>query len=82
MFKIDILYIHYILRRSYEETYYPPKSLNSGRAAYVERNCEMIEHSHYCIIYYNEHNAPSTRKSGTKIALNYAMNQRKIIIKV
>ncbi len=74
-------YKNYLLG-SYEDTYYPPKILNSGRAAYVERNYEMIDHSHYCIVYYNKQRAPTARKSGTKIALNYAIKQRKAIIKV
>lgn len=67
-------YKNYLLE-SYEDTYYPEKILNSGRAAYVERNYEMIDNSHYCIVYYDEPNAPTTRKSGTKIALDYAIKQ-------
>ena len=34
-------YKNYLLE-SYEDTYYPEKILNSGRATYVERNYEMI----------------------------------------
>ena len=66
---INEQYTNYLLE-SYEDTYYPEKILNSGRAAYVERNYEMIDKSHYCIVYYDEANAPTTRKSGTKIALD------------
>ncbi|MBE6770347.1 MAG: DUF1273 domain-containing protein [Ruminococcaceae bacterium] len=72
-------YKDYLLE-SYEDTYYPEKILNSGRATYVERNYEMIDKSHYCIVYYDEENAPSTRKSGTKIALDYAIRKQKHII--
>ena len=72
-------YKNYLLE-SYEDTYYPDKILNSGRAAYVERNYEMINKSHYCIVYYDEPNAPTTRKSGTKIALNYAVKHKKEVI--
>ena len=72
-------YKNYLLE-SYEDTYYPEKILNSGKAAYVERNYEMIDKSHYCIVYYDEENAPSTRKSGTKIALDYAIRKQKHII--
>ncbi len=68
------------LRKSYEESYYPQKLLGAGRAAYVERNYEMIERSKYCIVYYDEKNAPTTRKSGTKIALDYAVKMKKKII--
>ena len=67
-------YKNYLLE-SYEGTYYPEHILSSGRAAYVERNYEMIDKSHYCIVYYDEPNAPTTRKSGTKIALNYAIKK-------
>ena len=72
-------YKNYLLE-SYEDTYYPEKILNSGRAAYVERNYEMINESQYCIVYYDEAIAPSTRKSGTKIALDYAIKKQKHII--
>jgi len=74
-------YKNYLLE-NYEVTYYPEKIRNSGRASYVERNCEMINHSHYCVVYYDAPNAPITRKSGTKIALDYAMKKRKTIINV
>lgn len=71
-------YKNYLLE-SYEDTYYPEKILNSGRIAYVERNYEMINKSKYCIVYYDEPNTPTTRKSGTKIALDYAIKQGKQI---
>ena len=74
-------YKNYLLE-NYEETYYPERILNSGKAAYVERNREMIDKSHYCIVYYDENSAPTTRKSGTKIALDYAIKQCKSIIRV
>jgi len=74
-------YKKYLLE-NYEETYYPERILNSGKAAYVERNREMIDNSHYCIVYYDENSAPTTRKSGTKIALDYAIKQCKYIIRV
>lgn len=65
----------------YEDTYYPEKIRGSGRAAYVERNYEMINKSKYWVVYYDEGNAPTTRKSGTRIALDYAIkHKRKIYI--
>ena len=70
------------LLKSYEDTYYPEKILNSGKASYVERNYEMINSSYFCILYYNELNTSITRKSGTKIAFDYAVNQGKKIITV
>ena len=78
---INEQYTNYLLE-SYEDTYYPEKILNSGRAAYVERNFEMINNSKYCIVYYDEQNTPTTRKSGTKIALDYAIKKRKQIINI
>ncbi|MBQ9976786.1 MAG: DUF1273 family protein [Clostridia bacterium] len=72
-------YLTYLLK-SYDETYYPEKLLGAGNAVYVERNYEMINNSEYCVIYYDEAYAPTTRKSGTKIALDYAIKKRRKII--
>jgi len=74
-------YKRYLLE-NYEDTYYPEKIINSGRASYVERNYEMIDKSSYCVVYYDKLDIPTTRKSGTEIALNYAKRKRKNIIKV
>ena len=78
---IDDGYKEYLLK-SYEDTYFPEKIVGSGRAVYVERNCEMINKSRFCVVYYDEENLPSKRKSGTKIAFEYAQKQGKEIIKV
>ena len=75
---IDEQYTNYLLE-SFEDTYYPEHIRNSGKAAYVERNYEMINKSKFCIVYYDQPNAPTTRKSGTKIALDYAIKQGKQI---
>ena len=72
-------YLTYLLK-SYDDTYYPEKLHGAGRAAYVERNYEMINNSKYCIVYYDEQNAPTTRKSGTKIALDYAIKKGREVI--
>lgn len=77
---IDDNYQAYLLE-NYEDTYYPEKIIGSGKAAYVERNCEMINNSRFCVVYYDEQNAPTTRKSGTKTALDYAVKHKKDIIK-
>ncbi|MBQ8747797.1 MAG: DUF1273 family protein [Clostridia bacterium] len=61
----------------YEDTYYPEKIIGAGKGVYVERNYEMIDRSRFCIVYYDEPNAPAIRKSGTKIALDYAVKQKK-----
>ena len=67
---------------NYEDTYYPEKIMNAGKASYVERNYEMIDNSQFRIVYYNEQEAPTIRKSGTKIALDYAIKRYKKIIRV
>lgn len=74
-------YKKYLLE-SYENTYYPDKIMNAGRASYVERNYAMIDNSCYCIVYYDKATAPTTRKSGTKIALDYAIKKCKNVINV
>ena len=74
-------YKNYLLE-SYEDTYYPEKIKNSGKAVYIKRNFEMIDNSQFCIVYYNDSNSPTTRKSGTKIALDYAIKQSKNIINI
>ena len=76
---IDENYRDYLLE-SYEDTYYPEKIRGSGRAAYVERNCEMINKSRFCVIYYCGQKYPKSGRSGTKIALDYAEKHSKIII--
>ena len=68
------------LLQSYEDTYFPQRILNAHKAVYVERNCDMIDHSRFCVLYYDEDKAPLTRKSGTKIALAYAEKHQKDII--
>ncbi len=74
---INEQYTNYLLE-SCEDTYYPEHIRSSGRAAYVERNYEMINKSNFCIVYYDEPNAPTTRKSDTKIALDYVIKKRKL----
>ena len=70
------------LLENYDDTYYPQKIIRSGKASYVERNFEMIDSSRFCIVYYNKKSEPTTRKSGTKIALDYAVKHNKEIINI
>ncbi len=74
-------YKNYLLER-YEDTYYPETIIGSGRAVYIKRNYEMIDNSRFCIVYYNEKQVPATGKSGTKIALDYAIKKGKHVIKL
>lgn len=74
-------YENYLLQH-YEDSYYPEKLLGAGRAVYVERNYEMIDRSQFCIVYFDQENMPLHRKSGTEIALEYAIKKGKKIIKL
>ncbi|MBR6533116.1 MAG: hypothetical protein IKT44_01650 [Clostridia bacterium] len=74
-------YKSYLLER-YEETYFSKKAVNVKRAVYVQRNYEMINKSQYCVFYYKEDYLPKNRKSGTKIAFDYAVKNRKKIIRL
>ena len=76
--EISDVYRAYLLRR-YEDTYYPQKALNAGKAVYVRRNYEMIDKSNFCVVYYREEYSPASRKSGTKCALDYALKNKRII---
>ena len=78
---IDKKYESYLLK-SYERTYYPEKIKKCGVAVYIKRNYEMIDKSQYCIVHFNEFEKPTDRKSGTEIALNYAVKKGKEIIKL
>ena len=77
---IDESYKEYLLER-YEDTYFPKAVEGAGKASYVKRNCEMIDNSRFCIVYYKEDYTPKSRKSGTKIALDYAKKKKKSIIR-
>lgn len=77
---IDESFEEYLLE-CYEDTYFPKSVLGTGKASYVKRNCEMIDNSRFCIVYYKEDYTPKGRKSGTKIALTYAEKKKKTIIR-
>lgn len=86
-------YEKYLLENC-EETYYPERAINASKAVYVERNCEMIDKSDYCIVYYKDASLPPRRKNsrrdlfdyqpkaGTGIAYKYAVQKKKEIINV
>ena len=65
----------------------PNKILNAGRAAYVERNYHMIDRADICIFYLDKTYSPLNGQpsnnhlaSGTKLAYNYAIFKKKVII--
>ncbi|MBO7208271.1 MAG: DUF1273 family protein [Clostridia bacterium] len=75
-------YREYLLK-SCEDTYFPEKIINAGRARYVERNCEMLDKSSFCVIYYDENYIPKKSKnSGTKIAYDYAKKKGVNVINI
>ena len=86
-------YKDYLLE-DYEDTYFPEKAINAGKASYVERNQIMIDKSDFCIVYYNEENPPPMRKHSkrdlfayqpkreTKLADDYAKKKGKTIIRL
>ena len=47
---------------------------------YAEHNYEMIDNSRFCIVYCDEEYSPKKRKSGTRIALDYAKKKAREII--
>ena len=77
---IDDSYKEYLLE-NYEDTYYPDSILRAGRAVYIKRNKIMIDESEYCVFYCKEAWSKE-RKSGTKIALEYAMKHNKTIYRL
>ncbi len=66
----------------------------AGKGSYVERNQSMIDHSDFCVFYYDETYRPKPRKSskqsvtfyqpksGTAVAYIYAQKMTKTIINV
>ncbi len=68
------------LRQFYEDSYYPENIIKAGRCAYVERNYEIINKSEFCVFYFDENYAPNKRRSGTKIAYDYAVKKKKTVI--
>lgn len=52
----------------------------TGKYSYIKRNQEMINASDICIFYYDEHY--NLKKSGTKIAYDYALKNKKTIINI
>ena len=84
-------YENYLLQ-SCEETYFPQRAINAGKAVYVERNYEMIDNADICVVYFKDDYFPPRRKnsrqtlfdyqpkSGTGIAYKYAVQKKREII--
>ena len=65
------------LLKIYDDTIMPPDVEKTGRALYVKRNQAMIDASAYCMSYYNSAYQPSSKKSGTEIAFDYARQRKR-----
>ncbi|MCH5164079.1 MAG: DUF1273 family protein [Clostridiales bacterium] len=78
----------------YEEAVSSQKSLKANKNTYIMRNQEMIDGSDVCVFYYNKDYLPPRRKqskrsvfdyqpkSGTAIAVAYALQKKKIVINI
>ena len=73
-------YNSYLLN-SYDFTYYPQVIIGAGRAVYVKRNYEMIDRSNFCIVYCEDGDKYEGRRSGARLALDYAEKRGKRIIR-
>ena len=86
--EIPKVYEEYLLQ-FYDGTVFPEKIDGAGRAAYVERNQELINASDYCVFYYDPYYQPPKRKyskrsvgeyqpkSGTQLAIDYAYQKKR-----
>ncbi len=80
------------LLETFDDTYFPEKMRNAGKASYIKRNQEMINHSRFCVVYFDENYVPPRRKtrkedltsyqprSGTKVTYAYATRKKREII--
>lgn len=75
---IDDDYEKYLLE-SCEETYYPESAKNAGKAVYIKRNCEMIDKSKYCIVYFKGGYLPPKRKKTNKVCSIINQNQGQVL---
>lgn len=66
----------------YEDVIVPVKVHDSGKLAYIKRNEAMIDDSDFCLFYFDKNYIPLNcknvpRKSGTKLAMEYAEKNKK-----
>jgi len=72
---IDEKYRNYLLQK-YEESYFPERLINAGKASYIERNFEMINKSDFCIMYYDVNYIPCNKKVSPKAVQKLRMIMR------
>lgn len=73
------------LLKYYEETFFPDKIINAGKSIYIQRNKYLIDNSNVCVFHFIPNNYSKVdlkRKSGTKLALDYAKSKKKNIIMI
>lgn len=79
---IDESYKNYLLT-NYEDTFYPPQVHGAGALSYIKRNRIMIDLCDVLVVYYDTNYIPRTKtKSGTKIAIDYAIKSNKKMINI
>ena len=54
-----------------DDTYYPERMIDAGKAAYVERNYEMIDKSDICVVYFKKDYSPPRRKNSRRDLFDY-----------
>lgn len=69
------------LLRLYEFSYFPKAVKGAGALSYVKRNQAMIDKSNTVVAYYDDQYMPPTKtKSGTQMAVIYAIKNNKRLI--
>lgn len=73
-------YKRYLLRL-YEFSYFPKAVQGAGALSYVKRNQAMIDRCDTVVAYYDDQYMPPTKtKSGTQMAVVYALKNKKRLI--
>ncbi len=73
--------------KDYESSKISNRTINAGKASYVERNQDMMDDSDYCVFFYmQEYELPkggkSSGQSGTKLAYDYALRKKKTVVNI
>ncbi len=78
-----------VVLQDFEGAKISDKVYGAGIAVYVERNQEMIDDSEICVFFYREGYSPErenprqlSKKSGTKLAYDYAARKKKTIVNI
>lgn len=74
-------YRRYLLQ-IYDDTYYPKEIEGAGKATYVKRNIYMIDNCDLLITYYRKNYLKYLTKSGTRIAVRYALNKKVKVLNI